>query len=141
MNMNRKIIDEIATVFISQDRRIFSKSFLLAWDHPRVISKLRLLGINNICPRYLFSLLDSERKGFITVTQLREKLEKMKRGTPLLPMKIMNDQLAHVYQFDVSPASKSLSDLNSECLTLARQSTDEIVQKRLSGHVIRNFFP
>jgi len=73
----------------------------------------------------------------------------MKRGTPLLPMKIMNDQLAHVsrlidsialkvHQFDVSPASESLSDLNSKCLTLA---TDEIVQKRLSGHVIRNFFP
>ena len=151
MRLSRREINEIVSVFVSPDKKIFLQPFLIAWNHPRVISKLRNLDLNHIDPRYLFSILDAERKGYVTVHELGQKLERIKRGAPLLPMKSLNDQLSRVSKLidsietkskllDISHARKTLTDLDCMCLELARQSKNEIVQKRLSGHVIRNFF-
>ena len=146
LDKSKKLIEEISSVFTSPNKTIGIESFLYAWNHPVIISKLRLLELNHVQPTYLFCLLDADRKGFLTVSELIERLLKVKRGTPLLPMRILSDQLGKVNNaldqierrmssITVNPGFESLTELEKKCLEILSSTEDEIVRQRLSRHI------
>ena len=147
MEINRKIILDLSRVFVSSDGKILIESFLFAWKHPKVISKLRALALEHVEPTYLYSLLDSDNEGYIRVSEFPERLLKIKQGAPILAIKSISDQLARidttiatierkVKSLTISPTTERLESLDTECRKiLVEESNNEIVKKRISGHI------
>ena len=147
MRFHKPVIEQIASVF--QAKEITLVMFETAFNHPRLNSKLRQLDINWLDPVYLFHIIDSERKGFITRAQLVSQLVRIKQGVPLLAMKAISDSLStvsagidrlHKRLAERQPLNDFSSILNrfrEECELKLACSENDLVIKRKLGYITK----
>ena len=122
-----KFAQSVSVLFPLRDGKINLPCFTVGCSDPRVVAQLRRLDLHWLHPIYFFHLLDSERKGFLTVSELTARIVAVKRGAPLLAMQAISDQvsvvslkLAHLQQraeeLSVDEGRNNLRALKNACM-------------------------
>jgi hypothetical protein len=151
----RKIANEItyffSTCYLVKESFICLDDFMIACDHPYIISRLIQLQLNLYSPILLFNFLDYEKNGKISVGHVADRLVGLRKGGPIkFALHSLSQEMASIraITFQTGTRFKSiefdsiLSNLSQLELKISQwiESHGSWTQKqRMLGKICRNF--